>query len=145
MILRSLPAVVLLAACGDPDCSLPARIDEIVDGAPLRQCGDLPTMTGGQRAYNDARACVLAAAAERAPFEVRWEIGDDEQHALIGIWSGGYQLQRLDTNKATSATFQCRAIEDLGDNCGTVFADLCLACTDETSTATCAWFRGSAP
>ncbi len=129
-------ALLALAGCGDVDCSLPAQIDEIVDEAPLRQCGDLPTMMGGQQPYEDARACVLAAAADKKPFEVRWTVGADEAHALVGIYSGGYQLRRIDTDETSAKTFECRAITDLGA-CGSIFMDLCLECTDATSTDSC--------
>lgn len=128
----ALALLVLLSGC-DTDCSLPARIDEIVDGAPVRQCGDLPDETTD---YATSRACVLAALAEKAPFEVRWDVGTDESYGLVGIWSGGYQLQRIDSIGARSTTFKCSAITDLGA-CGDLFTTLCLECTDAAATTSC--------
>lgn len=136
MILRSLLLLgALLTGC-DSDCSLPAQVDEIIDGAPVRECGELPTQMGGSAPYEDSRACVLAAVAAKAPFEVHWTVGDDEGHALIGIYSDGYQLQRIDTLGASAKRFSCRAITDLGA-CGDVFTTLCLECTDASETDSC--------
>lgn len=124
-----------LAGC-DADCSLPARIEEIADNAPLRNCGDLPTTSSTAAGYEASRACVLAALAEKAPFELRWDVGADDSFAFIGIWSGGYQLRRIETDGTRSTTYTCSAVTDLGA-CGDLFTTLCLECTDASATTSC--------
>jgi hypothetical protein len=135
MTLRSLFLLVPMLTGCDADCSLPAGVDEIIDGAPVRRCGDLPPQTGGRVPYDESRDCVIAALADKAPFEVRWEIGD-EAHALIGIWSGGYQLRKVDASEARSTTYECSAITDLGA-CGDIFTNLCFECADAAKTDSC--------